>query len=153
MKIILLIIGLVTCISIHSVYATTVLPMSLQDLTKKASYIFHARAVSNRVEFDNLSQRVVTITRFNILQPIKGTTSDTYEIKQLGGHLPGSKFYYVAHGIPQFVVDEEYVVFLPEKSRLGFSSPVGLGQGSVMLSQINERTNFIKKIRHLKGDQ
>ena len=34
------------------------------------------------------------------------------------------------HGVPEFMPDKEYVVFLPEKSVLGFSSPLGLHQGS-----------------------
>ena len=110
--------------------ATTVLPVSLQSMTHSAEHIFHGKVILNEVKVDQVSQRVATFTTFNVIEAVKGKTGKTHTIKQIGGQLAGSQFIYVVHGIPKFVLGEEYVVFLPKKSRLGFSSPIGLGQGS-----------------------
>lgn len=121
----------------RSIFATTVLPVSLQEMSKSAEYIFHGRAVSNEVKVDDVSKNVVTITTFNIIEGIKGSAGRSLAIKQIGGQLPGSNVAYVTHGIPQFTVGQEYVVFVPQKSRLGFSSPIGLGQGVISVSREN----------------
>ena len=40
-------------------------------------------------------------------------------------------------GVPEYKTGNSYVVFLPKKSSLGFSSPIGLHQGSFSVSDIN----------------
>ena len=120
-------------LNIPNTFATSVLRMSLQDIAGKASFIFYGRVVANEVRNDPDNNTVATYTTFRILENVKGMTGDTYTIKQLGGHVPGSQQTVIAYGIPQFKVNQEYVLFLPEKSRIGFSSPVGLGQGSYLV--------------------
>jgi len=117
-------------INIPCTFATSVLRMSLQDITAQASFIFYGKVVANEIKNDPDNNTVATYTTFRILDSVKGKTGNTYTIKQVGGHLPGSNQTVIAYGIPNFKIDQEYVVFLPKKSRIGFSSPVGLGQGS-----------------------
>ncbi|UCB55589.1 MAG: hypothetical protein JSW45_03420 [Thiotrichales bacterium] len=109
--------------------ATSVLPISLQRMTGVAAQIFHGKVTANEVKLDPASGRVVTYTRFEIIEVIKGDVAATRTIKQLGGQLPGSDVRQIIHGVPAFSVGQEYVVFLPKASRSGFSSPVGLSQG------------------------
>ena len=68
---------------------------------------------------------------------IKGNAEDTYTIKQIGGELKNRNMALRVHGVPKFHVGKNYVVFLPAKSKLGFSSPLGLHQGSFSVLNIN----------------
>jgi len=56
----------------------------------------------------------------------------------------------MVRGVPKFIVGEEYVVFLPKKSSLGFCSPLGLHQGSFpVMTENNEK--LISNGRRLAG--
>ena len=120
-----------------SVSATTLLPISLQQLSTRAALIFHGEVTGNTVKKDDVSGHIATFTEFNIIELIKGDAGSTYTIKQLGGRLTGSGMTLKVHGVPEFETGKTYVVFLPEKSSLGFSSPLGLHQGSYPVMTIN----------------
>ena len=111
------------------VAATSVLPVSLQRMASTAETIFHGTAINNEVRLDPASGRVATYTTFKVIEVIKGNPGATHTIKQIGGQLPGSHVRQVIHGVPRFAAGEEYVVFLPKASSLGFASPIGLSQG------------------------
>ena len=111
------------------VAATTVLPMSLERVTSAAAVIFHGRVISSEVKQDPQSGQIATVTEFEVLDAVKGNPGKTHTIKQIGGQLPGSNRRLVIHGVPEFDIDQEYVVFLPEASSLGFASPIGLSRG------------------------
>ncbi|MGD2160676.1 MAG: hypothetical protein PVG94_05830 [Gammaproteobacteria bacterium] len=115
--------------------ATSVLPVSLQRMATAADLIFHGRAISNEVSLDEASGRVATFTTFEIIELVKGETGPTHTIKQIGGQLPGNNMRLVIRGVPRFTVGEEYVVFLPKASSLGFASPIGLAQGKFNVSK------------------
>ncbi len=117
--------------------ATTVLPVSLQQLSSRADLIFYGTAISNEVKLDEISGRVATFTTFAVMEVIKGAAGVTHTIKQIGGQLPDSRIRQIFHGVPRFSVGAEYVVFLPTASSLGFSSPIGLSQGRFSVVQHN----------------
>jgi hypothetical protein len=125
--------ALLCLLATNSSFAT-VLPVSLDQMAKNAAVIFYGRVISNEVKVDDVSQRVATFTTFEILDAIKGVNTSTYTVKQIGGRLPGSQIVTRIYGVPRFTVNTEYVVFLPKASRLGFASPIGLGQGSYNVS-------------------
>lgn len=108
--------------------ATSVLPLGLERLHGDAKLIFLGECLSNSVELDQQSARVVTYTTFEVLETYKGRPGHSHTIKQIGGNLPGALNVRIA-GVPQFEVGKRYVVFLPPASKLGFSSPIGLDQG------------------------
>lgn len=110
--------------------ATSTLPITLEQLSTRASLIFYGKVVSNQVRKDELSGRIATFTEFEIIDLIKGEAGTKHTIKQIGGYLKESKTALRIHGIPKFQTGNNYVVFLPKKSKLGFSSPLGLHQGS-----------------------
>lgn len=120
--------------------ATSVLPVSLQHMTTAAEVIFHGIATSNEVRHDPQSDRVATFTTFEVIETIKGDVGATHTIKQIGGQLPGSNVRMVIHGVPRFSVGQEYVVFLPKASSIGFSSPIGLSQGKFNIRKLNGET-------------
>jgi hypothetical protein len=117
--------------------ATSVLPVSLQRMATTAELIFHGRAISNEVKLDEASGRVATFTTFEIIELVKGEAGPTHTIKQIGGQLSGSNVRQVIHGVPRFSIGEEYVVFLPKASSLGFASPIGLAQGKFNVHRQN----------------
>ncbi len=117
--------------------ATSMLPISLEQLSTRATLIIYAEAVSNEVKKDTQSRQIATFTTFKVIDVIKGSAQETHTIKQIGGKLEGSNTTLRIHGVPKFVTGEKYVVFLPEKSSLGFSSPLGLHQGRFSVTTIN----------------
>ena len=115
--------------SIGSASATTVLPLSLDDIVATAAIAFEGTCIENRSERDAATQLPVTYTTFAVHDVIKGQPGDTYTIKQVGGEIPGKDIAFKVHGVPTFAVGQDYIVFLPATSAAGFSSPVGLAQG------------------------
>ncbi len=120
---------LAIALTISRASAATVLPMGLKAIHKDAQYIFHGRCISNSTEKDLSTGLTVTYTTFAVRESFKGDPGQTYVIKQVGGQLPGEPHGLVVPDVPRFEVGRDYVVFLPPPSNLGFSSPVGLGQG------------------------
>lgn len=117
--------------------ATSVLPVNLEQLSTRASLIFYGTVISNEVKKDQQSGRIATFTEFEVIDLIKGETGKTHTIKQIGGHLKETNTIVHIHGVPEYVIGNKYIVFLPDKSKLGFSSPLGLQQGSFDVFDIN----------------
>jgi len=109
--------------------AAMVLPLGLDRLHGDAKHIFLGECLSNTVELDKQSGRVVTNTTFEVLETFKGKMGRSHTIKQIGGNLPEANLNVRVPGVPQFEVGKRYVVFLPPASKLGFATPVGLSQG------------------------
>ena len=112
-------------------------PISLEQLSTRATLIFYGEVISNQVKHDEQSGYIATFTEFKVIDLIKGNAADTHTIKQIGGDLKDRNMALRIHGVPRFQVGNNYVVFLPTKSKLGFSSPLGLHQGSFSVLTIN----------------
>lgn len=136
MRTVILFFSLMLAVSLPA-RATVVIPLSLQQVSERASLIFQGKVTDVDVRFDEVSQRVATYTTFAVQDVIKGEAGATHTVKQVGGQLPGSQFALRIHGVPRFNPGEEYVVFLPAPSRLGFASPVGLSQGAFSVVEKN----------------
>ncbi len=133
----ILLILLINFLVLSPASASSVVSLNLQQLSSRATLIFYAEVTSNNVKKDEQSGRIATFTVFKIIELIKGKTGSTHLIKQIGGHLASTGTTLRIHGIPKFETGNKYVVFLPEKSSIGFSSPLGLHQGSFTISTIN----------------
>jgi len=105
--------------------ATQVRSIDLEEMTARAATIFSGRVVGIRHEHDELLGIGVTFATFRVDQAVKGRLGTTVELKFLGGGESGQGL----AGMPTFRVGEEVVLFLYGTSRLGLTSPVGLGQG------------------------
>jgi hypothetical protein len=119
-------------------WATSVLPLSLEQLSTQASLIFFAEVISNQSKLDEQSGHIATFTEFKIMDLIKGDAEQRHTIKQIGGYDAKSNTRLFIHGVPAFQVGNNYVVFLPKKSNMGFSSPLGLYQGSYTVTNIDD---------------
>jgi len=118
-------------------FATSLLPVSLERMSKNAALIFYGTAINNEVKVDEVSGLVATLTAFEVIELIKGDTGNTHTIKQIGGQLAGSEIVHRIHGVPKFTIGKKYVVFMPQESSLGFASPLGLSQGRFVVSEQN----------------
>jgi hypothetical protein len=105
--------------------ATSLVPLDLDRMIAGSQHIVHVRAIANAYEADP-TVRVATVTTFVVLDRVKGAPGATFTVRQIGGELNGVVSDY---RLPKFNVGEEYVLFMPGTSRLGFASPVGLAQG------------------------
>ena len=115
-------------------HATSVLPLYLDEIVGTSAVAFEGTCTGNRTERDPATNLVVTYTTFAVKDVLKGNVGATYEIKQVGGSLPGSELHFRVEGVPTFTVGQDYVVFLAGVSSAGFSSPIGLGQGRFDIS-------------------
>jgi len=113
--------------------AASVLPLDLDGIIDRSGVAFEGRCIDTHSEIDPSSNQIVTLTTFEVKDALKGAPSNPYTIKQLGGEVGG--VVNRIDGVPSFTVGEDYVVFLPGVSQLGFSSPVGLAQGSFSVKQ------------------
>lgn len=119
--------------------ATSLLPISLDNIAARAERIFHGKVIANEVRRDPISGNIATFTTFEVIESVKGETDLTHTIKQIGGEMPGGGARQVIHGVPRFSTGQEYVVFLPKASSLGFASPIGLSQGKFDVHNVDGR--------------
>ncbi|MCK4834323.1 MAG: hypothetical protein KAT12_06080 [Gammaproteobacteria bacterium] len=139
----------ITCLFItSSASATSLLPITLEQLSTRATLIFYGEVISNQVKKDAQSRQIATFTEFKVIDLIKGDAAATHTIKQLGGIDEKTNINFRVHGVPRFQPGKHYVVFLPERSNHGFSSPLGLYQGSFSVS-IENGEQIIRSGRNL----
>ncbi|HET8834716.1 MAG TPA: hypothetical protein VFN08_08300 [Gemmatimonadales bacterium] len=125
---------LIALASIAPARATSVLPLPLDGIVSGAAVAFEGTCVSNSTRRDPVSGLVATFTTFAVHDVLRGSLGTQYTIKQVGGELPAEGIAFRAHGVPTFKVGQDYVVFLPAPSSIGFSSPVGLSQGRFVVT-------------------
>jgi len=120
-------------LAISPARATTMVSMSLEQLTQASSDIVQARVVNQVSRWNDDHTQILTITTLEISQVLKGNASSTVEIQQLGGTV-GNRRAFVA-GDVNLQPQGEYVLFLepvPETSRYHV---VGMTQGAYHVYQ------------------
>jgi hypothetical protein len=116
--------------------ATSVRPMTVPEMVATASIAFDGVCDSNREDVDAATGFPVTLTTFTVTDVLKGEVGATHTIKQIGArNSQRGTGGFGAHGVPTFAPGQRYVVMLYGVSAQGFSSPVGLAQGSFPVSQ------------------
>lgn len=118
--------------------AASVVPLYLDEIIDRSAVAFEGVCVQNWTEREAATGFVVTYTKFEVRDALKGFVGATHVIKQIGGSLPGENVQFEVMGVPKFAVGETYVVFLAGVSSAGFSSPVGLAQGRFNVSGMGE---------------
>lgn len=112
--------------------ATTMVSMSMEQLTEAASDIVQAHVVSQVSAWNATHTQIVTVTTLAVLQTLKGSASSTVQVRQLGGtvgnmtvHIPGD----IA-----FRSQGEYVLFLEPADGSNYRV-VGMTQGAYPIYQ------------------
>jgi hypothetical protein len=121
-------------------HATTMVkPMALDEVTAEAKRVVHAVVTSVTSGRDELGVPS-TWTTFAVAETLKGDAAPTFTIKQFGvaEPLPDGTIARLA-GLPTYEVGDEVVVFLRDASRRGFTSPVGLGQGTYRVKRHGQK--------------
>jgi hypothetical protein len=112
--------------------ATTVIPMSVEELTSAATHIVRAHAIDSHSAWNDQHSAIYTYTRFQIDETIKGSPDAVITVKQLGGSAGG----YTLHvaGVHPWSNAESAVLFLRvSEEHDGTFSIVGLMQGDFRL--------------------
>ncbi len=115
--------------------ATSLKVMNLEDLVGHSQRIFSAvcQSVSSGFDENNLPY---TLYSFLVTDSIHGVANQqVVVVKQFGLAEPiqldnGLTQLTRIEGMPRYLPDQEYLLFLTQESRLGFSSPIGLLQGA-----------------------
>jgi hypothetical protein len=112
--------------------ATTVVPMSIEQLASAATHIIRAHVIDSSSAWDDTHSTIYTYTRFQTEETLKGSRSSVVTVKQLGGSAGG----YTLHvaGVHPWNKGENVVLFLrPSQGQDGTFSVVGLMQGDFRL--------------------
>lgn len=124
--------------------ASQVRALNIEQMTHRADRIFSGRVVAVQVRFDRTLRQHVTDVTLEVERAVKGDLTGRVTITLFGWQKlerGESRAGRAMKGLPLFSENEEVVLFLYAESRLGFTSPVGLGQGkfSVFKDKKGER--------------
>ena len=109
--------------------ATTIIPMSLEDMARAASDIVEAHAVLSWTSWNPQHTLIYTYTSFQVRSRLKGFAPETVIVKQVGGSSDG--YTQKVSGVRQFQTGEDALLFLrPSAAADGSLVIVGLVQGN-----------------------
>lgn len=109
--------------------ATTVAPISLEELARRASLVVEARALEQWSRWDEQQGLIYTYTRFAVSRSLKGRAPSSIVVRQMGGTV--GPYTQKVSGVRPWLPGEESVLFLrPATSGDGALSVVGLMQGN-----------------------
>jgi len=135
-------------------WAMSVLPLDLAALTAEAGRIFVGRV--ERVDTGRDAGGVPAVwTTFTVAQTLKGGAGAHVTVKQLGATFGGPDTPIAPRaGLPRYTPGESVVLFVHPASTLGFTSPVGLGQGCFRIRERDGETVVENDVgnRNLTGD-
>lgn len=137
-----------------SAYAVPVLnaqvrQVGLGEMIGAAGMIFSGTVTDVRGGLDEKGD-IVTWTTFRVETPIRGVMPGSVTIKQFGGKSEKGTMY-LEH-MRYFVEGERILVMLYPPSELGFTSPIGMGQGAWKVSDNGNVLGFSPTLlKELKG--
>ena len=118
--------------------ATTLVSMSLDQLTQASSDIVEAHVINQASHWNAAHSQVFTITTFAISHTFKGTASSRVEIEQLGGTIGNMRVF--VPGDITFRPLEDYVLFLEPAGDSSRYRLVGMTQGAYRVYQDSSTT-------------
>jgi ABC-type glycerol-3-phosphate transport system substrate-binding protein len=134
--------------------ATTIRPMTIEEMTASASSVIEGTAVDKWSAWDSQHREIMTFTRFNVLKTLKGSAPNQVVVAQLGGTVGNIKL--LVSGIRHFQIGETTLLFL----RLGdtpdvMSLDTMQGNFRVVKDQIGEMvaSNGMPDVSVLRGSQ
>ena len=113
------------CLMTKESMPVVVKQMNLEDVITSAQYIFSGLCTGSERRYDAETGREVVFVQFTVTQMLKGEEVDEITFKM-------SKVAVDMGNVPTFTRGEEVILFLYGKSDVGFTSPVGLAQGTFL---------------------
>lgn len=110
--------------------ATSIVPQNLEGMAAKAGKIFHGYCVNTEVRKDERGL-VSTFVTYRVLRGVKGVEGKTVTFKMFGAAAKTENSATPAiTGLSGFYEGREDILFLYDESPWGFTSPIGIWQGS-----------------------
>lgn len=100
--------ALLLCASI--VWGTTVIPMSIEELTAKSTDVVRVQVISSHSEWNAQHTTIWTTTRFRVLSALKGSAPQQIEVVRPGGNAGG--YTMKVGGVRAWQVGETAYLFL-----------------------------------------
>ncbi len=114
--------------------ATTVIPVSVEELARSASQVVKVRALDSWSAWNPQHTLIYTYAHVQVVHRIKGGGPDTIVVKQLGGSAGG--YTQKVAGVRYFLPGEDALLFLrPSEANDGTMVVVGLMQGNFRIYQ------------------
>ena len=113
--------------------ATTLVSMSLDQLTQASSKIVQGRVVSQVSAWNAAHTQILTVTTLQVSEVFKGSSSSTVEVEQWGGTVGNFKMY--VPGEATFLPAADYVVFLEPIPDSPHFRLVGMTEGAYRVYQ------------------
>lgn len=135
---------LLTVLAAATLPATTLEPLNLQDLSRRSPRIFEGECLSVSHGIDRRGLPYTSYA-FRVTDAIRGAgNGHVLTVKQFGLPPDASPAEYGGLvlrvvDMPHYVRGQRYLLFLPQESRWGFASPVGLQQGAFRILGQGER--------------
>ncbi len=109
--------------------ATTVIPMSVEDLTRASTHIAETRVLDTWSAWNPQHTLIYTYSHVQVVRMLKGNNTGTFVVKQLGGSAGG--YTQKVAGVRQLIPGEDTLLFLrPSQVGDGTVVVVGLMQGN-----------------------
>ena len=109
--------------------ATSVVPMSVEQLTTAAQTVVEGRALEQWSQWDTSEHLIYTYTRFAVTSKLKGSSPQSIVVRQMGGSAGG--YTQIVSGVRHWQPGDEAVLFLrPSVANDGTMAVVGLMQGN-----------------------
>jgi hypothetical protein len=122
-------------------WATSVIPISIEELSRRASLIVEARAVNSWSEWNADHSMIFTFTRFAVSRSLKGNVAQEVVVRQMGGQV-GHTVQRVS-GLHSWLPGDESMLFLrPSDAGGGVMSVVGLMQGDFRITRSSNGEAF-----------
>ncbi len=123
-------------------FATTVVPMGVEALTHASSHVVEARATGSTSQWNPEHTFIFTYTRFEVTQALKGQTSSTITVRQIGGTVEGIT--QKVAGVRQWNPGDEAVLFLqPSPTADGTLVVTGLMQGNFLMRRTQAGHTYV----------
>ncbi len=135
-------IALTGLMAVWAVQATTILPMSLEELTRRSDSIVVGKVTSVAYTKNAATGYPETRTTFTVQNPVYGDEKAAEVVVAVPGGPVGNGLVTIVPGMPVFKVDERAVLFLVKDADRGVSFPVGAEQGVYRIKYDSETESY-----------
>jgi hypothetical protein len=116
-------------LAVCAVSATTVIPLSVENLTRLSSHVVEGRATRSWSQWNAAHTVIFTYTEFQVTNTLKGQAPATVAVRQLGGTIDGVT--QKVAGVRHWKVGDQSVLFLrPGEIHDGSLVVTGMIQGN-----------------------
>ena len=141
---------LVILLSAGAAYASTVIPMSLKDLSERAGRVVVGRIEKITSSQDAASGRIQSRIEVAETRRLSGEPAGKLAFEMAGGTV-GDTRQWIA-GFPAFEVGDQVVLFLAETTSTPLGPTVGLWQGVFFVDQDTVKDHLKRPVAEVRGE-